>query len=106
MCIETRKHLAILAACKSGLVTVHQNYENMTPWFGDKIKDTDKALTRAIKLWFPSKHEEQDTNLIIQLLKIWRISLKQSGLYIESNMGVMVAMSLQAVIDLAEHLED
>lgn len=98
-----RQSLCLLAAMKSGLVTVVQESDSLSNEFEKLIYDCDADLTRAVKGW---ESGDKDEEKAIYLLQNWVDELKHSGLEYECNMTVMTAMSLQACDDLLSVVRD
>ena len=99
---STTQSLCLIAAMKSGLVTVVQDYEISTQ-MRESIERADKKLTNALKVWEEHKNDNQRA---LAMLGAWSQDLKEAGLDSENNLTVMVAMSQQACSDLLEKLRN
>ena len=89
--------ICIMAAMKSGLVTVVQDYPSISPAMRDSIVKIDNMLTDAIVAW---DENAKDNSRAIRCLRAWNDHLVFDGLNSENNIITMVAMSQQSCCDL------
>ena len=98
-----QQSLCLLAAMRSGLITVNNEIESLNPCFQADLIECDRLLFEAVRQWDGT---DKDNAKALNMLGMWVDELKESGLHDECNMVVMVSMSQQSCQALTEKVKN